>query len=131
MNDRAFEPAKRRQPAFRQLQLKILKVMFAQRQVSQEVVTAALRVGIGKAEFRPSRNGLLLDNLMEMAESFYKGVRPGVVAIFWRDIHDPIAFVLSGNLSIILGSCSKQPAESYPAAGLPSLPDAWDTRWTL
>jgi hypothetical protein len=94
MKDRAFEPAKRRQPAFRQLQLKILKVMFAQRQVSQEVVTAALRVGIGKAEFRPSRNGFLLDNLMEMAESFYKGVRPGVVAIFWRGIHDPIAFVL-------------------------------------
>jgi hypothetical protein len=60
---RAFEPSQGGQPTFRQLQLKILKVMLAQRQVSQEVVTAALRVRIWKTEFGSSRCGFLLDIL--------------------------------------------------------------------
>jgi hypothetical protein len=46
MEYRAFQPSQRGQPTFRQLQLKMLKVMLTQRQVSEEVVTAALRVRV-------------------------------------------------------------------------------------
>jgi hypothetical protein len=46
MEYRAFEPSQGGQPAFGEFQLKILEVMLAQRQISEEVVTAALRVWI-------------------------------------------------------------------------------------
>jgi hypothetical protein len=65
VEDRALEPSQRRQPAFGQFKLEVLKVMLAKRQVSQEIVTAALRLRIRQPELCPSLHGLLLDVLKQ------------------------------------------------------------------
>jgi len=71
--------------------------MLAQRQVSEEIVTTALRVRVRKMELGSSLSGLLLNILQEVAEFLPERVGLSVLAVLRKRTHDPsIRFSIGG-----------------------------------
>ena len=76
----ALKPAERRQPAFGQFQLQVLKIVFAERKVSEEIVATTLPVWTRQMILVLALCCLPLNSLEQAAQSLIEGIRFALVS---------------------------------------------------